>query len=76
MSGLLPHYCHARGCHREVAPKLLMCRYHWKLVPGKLKKDVYRHYVPGQEIRKDPTPAYLEAADAAIKAVARKEGQA
>jgi hypothetical protein len=47
-----------------------MCYQHWKLVPYKLQKAVWDHYVTGQEERKDPTPEYLDAAKAAIDAVA------
>lgn len=68
------HTCHAIGCDREVPPRLLMCARHWRMVPTPLQAKVWVHYVPGQEVRKDPTRAYLEAASAAIKAVAEREG--
>ncbi len=68
-----PHRCHARGCTTEVAARLLMCRKHWRMVPRDLQRGVWAHYVDGQEVRKDPTPEYLEAADRAIDAVAEKE---
>lgn len=64
------HKCHARGCAKEVAPRLLMCFRHWKLVPYALQKAVWDEYVPGQEIRKDPTLEYITAAHAAIDHVA------
>jgi hypothetical protein len=67
------HHCHANGCNEVVDPKFLMCRKHWFMVPQKNKLAVYRHYRKGQEIDKNPTAAYLEAAQAAIDAVARKE---
>jgi hypothetical protein len=43
------------------------------MVPAQLKKAVLHLYVSGQEVRKDPTQAYLAAADAACKAVWKKE---
>jgi hypothetical protein len=54
---------------------MLMCRQHWHLVPRELRREVWRHYVPGQEITKDPSPEYLEAALAAVRAVAKLEGR-
>lgn len=50
-----------------------MCGPHWRMVPRALQRDVWLHYRPGQEIDKNPTPAYLDAADAAIRAVAQRE---
>jgi len=34
---------------------------------------VWEEYVPGQEVRKDPTEEYLEVTRIAIEAVAEKE---
>lgn len=70
------HLCHAKGCPVTVPPKLLMCPTHWRMVPPAAQRAVWATYVKGQEIRKDPTDAYLAAADAAILAVAKKEGRA
>jgi hypothetical protein len=44
------------------------------MVPAELQACVWATYVPGQEIRKDPSRSYLEAARAAIDAVAELEG--
>lgn len=71
----MKHHCHARDCETPVPPKLLMCRKHWFMVPRELQNAVWRYYVPGQEIRKDPTPEYMEAQKAAVEAVARKKGK-
>lgn len=68
------HTCHARGCAKEVPPKLLMCIRHWRMVPRDLQKAVWREYRPGQERTKTPTTAYLEVAFQAIEAVAKAEG--
>lgn len=70
------HICHATGCNVPVAPKMLMCPKHWRMVPRFLQKDVWATYVPGQEIRKDPTDEYMEAQQAAVQAVEKKEGRA
>lgn len=66
----MSHKCHARGCQREIPPRLLMCLTHWRQVPKPLQAAVWRHYRKGQEITKDPSAAYLEAQRAAIDAVA------
>lgn len=67
------HRCHAVGCTLEVPPSLMMCKRHWFMVPKPLRKAVWHHYRSGQEVRKDPSPEYLEAAKAAIKAVETAE---
>lgn len=69
------HTCHARGCEKPVPPKYLMCGVHWRMVPNALKARVWSRYRAGQEVTKDPTPAYLEAAQAAVDAVARIEAE-
>lgn len=70
----MSHTCHARDCQRTVPPRMLMCRTHWRMVPRPLQDAVWDTYVPGQEERKDPTMDYLDAAEAAIAAVAVMEG--
>lgn len=67
------HLCHALGCRVRTAPKLLMCRHHWGMVPKTLQTRVWATYVPGQEITKIPSAEYLDAAMAAINAVAELE---
>lgn len=69
------HICHAEGCTRPVAPRFLMCRYHWGRVPRDLQADVYRLYRPGQERDKRPSIEYLDAMQRAINHVAKIEGK-
>ena len=57
------HTCHWPGCSREVPPRMWGCRAHWFTLPKRLRDAVWLQYVPGQEDRKDPSPAYLEVAD-------------
>jgi hypothetical protein len=52
-----------------------MCGRHWAKVPKAIQRKVWREYVPGQEIRKDPTPKYLEVMREAIEAVEVAEGR-
>lgn len=67
------HTCHARGCRVRVHPRFLMCRRHWDMVAPTLRARVWAAYRSGQERLKNPSLAYLEAAQAAIDAVALRE---
>ncbi len=71
----MKHTCHADGCEREVPPKMLMCLDHWRKVPYRIQKKVWAAYVPGQEIRKNPTREYLGVMKEAVDAVALAEGR-
>lgn len=70
----MAHVCHARSCNKKIPPKLLMCLPHWKMVPADLQRRVWAAYVPGQEVRKNPTSEYLDVMKLAIAAVAAREG--
>lgn len=74
LSKIRQHKCHARGCKRDVAPKYLMCRYHWGMVPKDVQNAVWQSYQAGQELGgKQPTQVYLDAAELACKTVAAAE---
>jgi hypothetical protein len=60
-------------CEKEVPPKLLMCLTHWRMVPRRLQRLVWKHYRPGQEIDKRPTREYLDVMKRAIRAVSMVE---
>lgn len=68
------HTCHAFKCESWVPPKMFMCKKHWYMVPKALRNLVWRFYEPGQEIRMDLSPEYLETVAEAIRVVAKKEG--
>lgn len=51
-----------------------MCSRHWHLLHYALRRQIYKHYTPGQEVTKTPTREYLDVALAAIDYVAEKEG--
>lgn len=70
----MKHTCHAHDCAVPVRPEMLMCKKHWYMVPKHLRDDVYKHYRVGQCDDRDPSPAWHEAADLAIAAVAEHEG--
>lgn len=68
--------CHAIGCSTVIESFRLMCRAHWKSVPGELQTAVWAAYRHGQETDGKPlSREYLEAAEKAIAAVARADGQ-
>lgn len=58
----MSHICHWPGCTREVTPKMWGCKPHWFALPKELRDQIWESYVPGQEIRKDPSPEYIVAA--------------
>lgn len=58
----MTHLCHWPGCTREVPPAMWGCRSHWFALPKELRDRIWDAYVPGQEIRKDPSPAYIQVA--------------
>ena len=68
------HTCHAMGCDLRVPPAMFMCRRHWYMLPRATRAAVWAAYVPGQEIRKDPTDTYVHVAMAAVRWLAEKEG--
>lgn len=59
---MIPHRCHWPRCERTVPARMYACRQHWFTLPRPLRAAILATYSPGQEIRKNPTPAYLEAA--------------
>ncbi len=58
----MKHYCHWPRCEKEVPPRLWGCREHWRSLPLNLRMFILRAYRPGQEVTKDPSPEYIEAA--------------
>jgi hypothetical protein len=69
----MTHRCHAEGCDQQIPPRLFMCADDWRLVPPALQRAIWRAYVPGQEVRKDPTTEYVVVAREAIAAVAARK---
>jgi hypothetical protein len=68
------HRCHTKGCTVAVKPEMLMCLRHWRLVPKTIQREIWRTYRPGQCDDRDPSRAWHDAADAAIRWVAEMEG--
>jgi hypothetical protein len=53
---------------------MFMCRAHWFALPRPMRDAIWAAYVPGQEIRKDPSAEYISAARAAVQFIKRTEG--
>jgi hypothetical protein len=62
MTGKITHVCHWPGCGRTVPPRLWGCKDHWYALPAMLRARIWETYVPGQEITKTPSAAYIEVA--------------
>lgn len=56
------HVCHWPGCGMLVPPKMWGCSRHWFRLPKPMRDEVWRTYVPGQEITKTPSAAYVAVA--------------
>lgn len=63
-AGTPVHTCHWPGCTVPVEPRRWGCRMHWFALPKHLRDRIWQTYRPGQEVTKDPSDDYLEAAAA------------
>lgn len=70
----MSHHCHATGCTARVPPEMFMCRRHWFMLPKLMRDDVWRTYRAGQCNDWAISHSYADAARAAIRYVAEKEG--
>lgn len=55
----MAHTCHAHECSHAVPPKMLMCAKHWRALPAKVQRAIWREYRSGQERDKSPSVRYL-----------------
>ena len=58
----MPHTCHWPGCSVEVPPAMWGCKTHWFMLPKRIRQNIWAAYRKGQEITKDPSVEYIEAA--------------
>jgi hypothetical protein len=56
------HTCHWPGCEKHCAPARWGCSGHWFTLPKEIRDRIWAAYVPGQEITKTPSKAYLAVA--------------
>lgn len=69
------HLCHATGCEIQIPPVMFMCRKHWFSLPKKLRDQVWATYRQGQCEDWAISHAYADAARAAVRFIAGKEGR-
>jgi len=73
------HACHWPGCTRQVPPAMWGCYTHWKMLPQRIREDLWRAYTPGQEVGSaQVSNEYLVAAQSAqrwIAAIAAGRGE-
>jgi len=69
---MMTHLCHATGCTVAVPPKMFMCKRHWFALTERMRDEIWATYIPGQEIRKDPTDEYLNVAQRCIAYLERR----
>jgi len=50
-----------------IPPRLFACKGHWFALPAAMRARLLATYRRGQEVTKDPSPEYLEAARAAVE---------
>jgi hypothetical protein len=63
------HKCPIDGCEELLPYNILMCRGHWRLVPGAIQGQVYTWWKAFQRGGKGAAERYLEVRKAAIDAV-------
>jgi hypothetical protein len=56
------HTCHWPDCETLVPPAMWGCNKHWFTLPREMRVKIWQTYRPGQEIAKNPSADYLDAA--------------
>lgn len=54
------HHCHWPGCNAQVPPAMFACKAHWFRLPLSLRNRIWATYQPGQEVKGNPSDAYME----------------
>lgn len=70
----MAHTCHATGCTVQTPEEMFMCRRHWFMLPRSMRGEIWRTYRRGQCDDWQISHAYAEAARAAVRFIAAKEG--
>ena len=70
------HTCHWPRCDKQVPPAMWGCKAHWFQLPKDLRDLIWDTYRPGQEVTKNPSPAYVAAAQKVQQWIADYEGHA
>jgi hypothetical protein len=59
------HRCPSPGCDKRISTALFACRPHWFSIPGDIRREILKHYKPGQGIA-DWSEGYAQAVRAAF----------
>lgn len=54
---------------------MFTCKRHWSALPAPFQKLIWKHYRPGQENDKDPSPAYMAVQSVSVGVLAFLEGR-
>ncbi len=65
------HHCHWPGCTKKMPASMWGCSRHWYMLPTYLRLLIWNTFKPGQEIAKNPSQDYLDAADQVQKWIKR-----
>ena len=68
------HHCHATGCQTHTIPLMFMCKKHWFSLTFEMRRDICKHYRPGQCEDWNISKEYASAARVAVRYVAGREG--
>ncbi len=71
----MAHTCHATACEVRVPPTMFMCKRHWFSLPKPMRDAVWINYRAGQCDDWNITAAYANAARAAVRFIAAREGR-
>lgn len=58
----MSHRCHWPNCKTDVEARFWGCLLHWSRLPADIKRGIWLHYRPGQEIDKKPSAEYVDIA--------------
>lgn len=60
------HKCHHPTCEKHIARPMFACAHHWFALPARLRSALMKVYRPGQEVDKQPSREYMDAAQACL----------
>jgi len=70
----MKHTCHAENCEREVNRRMLMCQFHWAMVPTEIQVKVKKYFHIDQcSGKRRPTFDWIAAAREAINYIKKLE---
>lgn len=71
----MAHTCHATECDKHVKPEMFMCKFHWFILPKRMRDRIWRTYRIGQCDDWNISKEYSEIAKECIRFIAKEEGK-